>query len=88
MVQISSKFFALGVFVFGVSAISLPKRTVAQVESDLAAISAQVTTLDTDINAFPATGGTITEALVLYHILTSHYYRSSVDRQSTQLREI
>lgn len=65
MVQISSKFFTLGVFVLGVSAISLPKRTVAQVESDLAAISTQVTALDTDINAFPDTGGSLTAALVL-----------------------
>ncbi|KAJ7637249.1 hydrophobic surface binding protein [Mycena polygramma] len=32
------------------------KRTVAQVEADIASISTQVTTLDNDISAFPASG--------------------------------
>lgn len=57
-------FFALAAFLVG-SAVSSPtKRTVAQVESDIASISTQVTTLDNDITAFPNTGGSLINALV------------------------
>ncbi|KAJ7027979.1 hydrophobic surface binding protein [Mycena alexandri] len=42
------------------------KRTVAQVEADIASISSQVTTLDNAINAFPATGGSLTAALAIH----------------------
>ncbi|KAF7350366.1 Hydrophobic surface binding protein [Mycena venus] len=53
------------------------KRTVAQVESDIASISSQVTTLDNDIKGFPASG--LVGALVLaaafpsacFHVLLS-----------------
>ena len=64
MVQIISKFLILGAIVLGVSAISLPKRTIAQVEKDIASIHTQVTSLDSSINAFPDSGGSINAALV------------------------
>ncbi|KAF7978610.1 hypothetical protein HWV62_45348 [Athelia sp. TMB] len=65
MVQIASKFLALGAVVLSASAISLPKRTVAQVESDIAAISTQVTSLDNSINTFPDSGGSLSAALAI-----------------------
>ena len=63
MVQIKSA------FVFLLSAASLAvatphKRTVAQVEADIATISSKVTSLDSLINAYPSTGGTLLGALV------------------------
>ncbi|KZP17221.1 hypothetical protein FIBSPDRAFT_1047028 [Athelia psychrophila] len=65
MVQITSKFLALGIMILGASARSLSKRDVAKVESDIAAISTQVTSLDTAINAFPNTGGSLNAALAI-----------------------
>ena len=64
MVQIASKFLALGAIFATTYALSLPKRDVTQVEADIASISTQVTNLDNAINAFPDTGGSITAALV------------------------
>ncbi|KAF7970485.1 hypothetical protein HWV62_45328 [Athelia sp. TMB] len=65
MVQIISKFLVLGAIMLGVSAISLPKRTVSQVETDIATIHTQVTSLDTSINAFPNSGGSLNAALAI-----------------------
>lgn len=64
MVQIASKFLVLSVLFAATYAVSLPKRDVTQVETDIASISTQVTSLDTVVNAFPDTGGSITDALV------------------------
>ena len=48
-----------------VSASTLPvKRTVAQVEADIANIATQVATLDSAIDAYPNPGGTLAGALV------------------------
>lgn len=49
--------FIIGSALIG-SVLSAPnfKRTVAQVEADIANISSQVTSLDTAINAFPGSG--------------------------------
>ncbi|KAF9491733.1 hydrophobic surface binding protein [Pleurotus eryngii] len=59
-------FFALAAFLVG-SAVSSPtKRTVAQVESDIASISTQVTTLDNAITAFPNSGGSLANALAIH----------------------
>ncbi|TFK33388.1 hydrophobic surface binding protein A-domain-containing protein [Crucibulum laeve] len=41
--------------------------TVANVEADIATISSQVTALDNAINAFPATGGTLLQALTIHN---------------------
>ncbi|KAJ7509428.1 hydrophobic surface binding protein [Mycena galericulata] len=54
MVQISRSFFSLSLL--AVSLATPVKRTVAQVEVDIASISSQVTALDNDINGFPASG--------------------------------
>jgi len=54
MVQFSRLFFSLSVI--AVSFAIPAKRTVAQVEADIASISSQVTTLDNDIKGFPASG--------------------------------
>ncbi|KDQ22163.1 hypothetical protein PLEOSDRAFT_1079640 [Pleurotus ostreatus PC15] len=64
-------FFAFAAFLVG-SAVSSPtKRTVAQVESDIASISTQVTTLDNDITAFPNTGGSLLNALAIHTASTN-----------------
>lgn len=55
------------VFLVSIAAVGLAtpvKRTVAQVNADIASISSKVTALDTAINSFPATGGTLLAALV------------------------
>ncbi len=62
MVQLSSFFAALTVVTAVCSAPT--KRTVAQVEADIATISTQVTALDNAITAFPDTGGSLINALV------------------------
>lgn len=64
MVQLISAFFLIAALVTGAISVPHAKRDVAQVESDIASISTQVTTLDNDINAFPATGGSLLNALV------------------------
>ncbi|KAJ6608285.1 hydrophobic surface binding protein A-domain-containing protein [Mycena sp. CBHHK59/15] len=69
MVQLSHFFVALSLLSVGFS--SPAKRTVAQVESDIASISTQVTTLDNAIKAFPATGGTLLQALTIHTDATS-----------------
>ncbi|KAJ6492148.1 hydrophobic surface binding protein [Mycena sanguinolenta] len=54
MVQFTRSFFSL---CFIAATFALPtKRTVAQVEADIASVSSQVTTLDNDIKGFPASG--------------------------------
>ncbi|KAF9459839.1 hydrophobic surface binding protein [Collybia nuda] len=63
MVHISSTL--LLAFAFVATAISTPlKRTVAEIQADIADISAQVTSLDQKITAFPATGGSLAAALI------------------------
>ncbi|KAJ7207202.1 hydrophobic surface binding protein, partial [Mycena pura] len=54
MVQLSLSLFVLSLF--AVSFTNPVKRTVAQVESDIATISTQLTSLDNDIKGFPASG--------------------------------
>jgi len=71
MVQIVSKFLALGAVFATAYSLSLPKRDVSQVESDIASISTQVTSLDNAINAFPDTGGSLTAALAINTAATS-----------------
>ncbi|KAJ7611149.1 hydrophobic surface binding protein [Mycena rosella] len=69
MVQFSRLIFSLSLFA---AAFATPvKRTVAQVEADIASISAQVTTLDNAIKAFPATGGSLVAALTIHTDATS-----------------
>ncbi|KAF7358777.1 Hydrophobic surface binding protein [Mycena sanguinolenta] len=54
MVQFTRSFFSLCLIA---ASFALPtKRTVAQVEADIASVSSQVTTLDNDIKGFPASG--------------------------------
>ncbi|KAK7046608.1 hydrophobic surface binding protein [Favolaschia claudopus] len=55
MVQFTRSLFSL-CLVAAAFATPLFKRTVAQVESDIASISSQVTTLDNNIKGFPASG--------------------------------
>ncbi|KAJ7727764.1 hydrophobic surface binding protein [Mycena metata] len=69
MVQFSR--FLLSLSLLAVGLASPVKRTVAQVEADIASISAQVTTLDNNINAFPNTGGSLVAALAIHTDATS-----------------
>lgn len=64
MIYFAAKLFLLASL--AVSSITSPihKRDFAQVTADITAISDQVTVLDNDINAFPDTGGTLTQAFV------------------------
>lgn len=64
MVRILSPYFVLIALAATTYASPTKRSTVAQVEADLATIQTQVTTLDTDINNFPATGGTVLQLLV------------------------
>ncbi|KAJ7752474.1 hydrophobic surface binding protein [Mycena maculata] len=54
MVYFSRLFLSLSLVAASLAAPA--KRTVAQVEADIATISSQVTALDNDINGFPASG--------------------------------
>ncbi|KAJ7096650.1 hydrophobic surface binding protein [Mycena belliarum] len=64
MVQLSRLLFSFSLLA---AAVTTPvKRTVAQVEADIASISAQVTTLDNAIKAFPNTGGSLAAALAIH----------------------
>ncbi|KAF8960434.1 hydrophobic surface binding protein [Flammula alnicola] len=65
MVQLTTSF----VFLLSLATLGLTtpvKRTVAQVEADIADISTKVTSLDNAINAFPLTGGTLAAALGIH----------------------
>ena len=64
MVQLSSSFFTLAVFVTSCLAGPLVGRDAATVEADLVKVQGQIQTLDNDINAFPDSGGSIVQALV------------------------
>jgi hypothetical protein len=71
MVQLSRLIFSLSLLA---ASVATPlKRTVAQVESDIANISSQVTTLDNNIKAFPGSGlaGALVPALQLLRCLRS-----------------
>ncbi|KAK7445737.1 hypothetical protein VKT23_014732 [Stygiomarasmius scandens] len=69
------KVFAILASVAALALASPFKRTVAQVETDLRNIATQVTTLDNNINAFPNSGGSLTQALAIHtaaqNLLTS-----------------
>ncbi|KAJ7151222.1 hydrophobic surface binding protein [Mycena filopes] len=60
------------------------KRTVAQVEADIASISTQVTTLDNDIKAFPNTGGSLAAALAIHSAATS--LETSINQGTTDVK--
>lgn len=64
MVQIKSTAFVLLLSAVYLAVATPHKRTVAQVEADIAAISSKVKTLDGQITAYPVTGGTLLSALV------------------------
>ncbi|KAK0195399.1 hydrophobic surface binding protein [Armillaria mellea] len=70
MVQISTGLLLLFSVVTASSAL-VTKRTVAQVESDIANIATQVTALDNSIKAFPDTGGSLLSALAIHSSATS-----------------
>ncbi|KAG7446292.1 hydrophobic surface binding protein [Guyanagaster necrorhizus] len=70
MVQIPTGLFLLLSVVTATSAIPT-KRTVAQVEADIADIVTQVDALDSSINAFPATGGSLLAALAIHSSATT-----------------
>ncbi|KAL0958505.1 hypothetical protein HGRIS_000647 [Hohenbuehelia grisea] len=81
MVQISVLFFAASLFA---SAFASPvKRTVAQVEADLADISSRVTTLDNNINAFPNSGGSLAAALGIHTAATN--LATALDKGTTDV---
>ncbi|KAJ7747184.1 hydrophobic surface binding protein [Mycena maculata] len=65
MVQISRLIAFLSVASLGLALVV--QRDATQVEGDLTKISAQVTTLDNAILAFPETGGTLTQALFVHN---------------------
>ncbi|THH14456.1 hypothetical protein EW146_g5882 [Bondarzewia mesenterica] len=70
MVRITS---AIVVFSFVLAALASPlsKRTVAQVESDISNINDQVNSLNTAIEAFPDSGGSLSEALAIHTSATN-----------------
>ncbi|KAK0461274.1 hydrophobic surface binding protein [Desarmillaria tabescens] len=53
------------------SSALITKRTVAQVEADIANIATQVNALDSSIKAFPDTGGSLISALAIHSSATS-----------------
>jgi len=67
MVQLSRLLFSLSLL--AASFATPVKRTVAQVEADITSISSQVTTLNNDINGFPASG--LVGALNIHNAATS-----------------
>jgi len=69
--RIASRYFIIAVLAVSGGAFRLAhKRDVAKVEADIATISAQVTTLDNDVNAFPASGGSLVAALGIHVVAT------------------
>lgn len=66
MVRILSSPLVVAALVAIACASPTKRSTIAQVEADIAQINTQVTALDTGIESFPATGGTITQLLVSY----------------------
>ncbi|KAF9259729.1 hypothetical protein L218DRAFT_812563, partial [Marasmius fiardii PR-910] len=58
-------------------------RTVAQVEADIATISSQINTLDTDINSFPNSGGSLIQALAIHTAATNLV--SSINKGTTDV---
>ncbi|KAF8895811.1 hydrophobic surface binding protein [Mucidula mucida] len=82
MVQLSSFFAALTVVTAVCSAPT--KRTVAQVEADIATISTQVTALDNAITAFPDTGGSLINALAIHSSATTLISTLSTATTDTQ----
>ncbi|KAJ7152658.1 hydrophobic surface binding protein [Mycena crocata] len=82
MVQFSSLLFSLTLVT---ACLATPvKRTVAQVEADITTISAQVTSLDNAINAFPNTGGTLASALAIHSAATT--LETSVNQGTTDVK--
>ncbi|KAF8498872.1 hydrophobic surface binding protein A-domain-containing protein [Gautieria morchelliformis] len=61
-------FSAFVVLISALAASALPfnKRTVAQVESDIATINSQLTTLNSAINSFPDSGRSLTQAWAIH----------------------
>uniref|UniRef100_A0A0W0GE37 Putative hydrophobic surface binding protein n=1 Tax=Moniliophthora roreri TaxID=221103 RepID=A0A0W0GE37_MONRR len=75
MVQLS----ILSLCLFAAAAFATPvKRTVAQVEADIATMSSQVTSLNNQIQAFPNSGGSLTNALAIFNAA------AALDRSITQ----
>ena len=81
MVRIASALLVLP-FIFGSLASPLLRRTVAQVESDITGISTQVDALNTAIQAFPTSGGSLVDALVRLTYLP--FQSVALDDSSTQ----
>jgi len=78
--------FSVLLFIASLSAsgFSIPaKRTVSQVETDIASISGQVTTLDNAINSFPNTGGSLLAALAIHTDSTS--LQSSLNQATSDI---
>jgi len=66
MVAFSARAFFVATLVAAVSAGTISfKRSAATIEADIAKISTQVNSLDSSINAFPTTGGTLFQALAI-----------------------
>ncbi|KAJ7840251.1 hydrophobic surface binding protein A-domain-containing protein [Mycena leptocephala] len=68
MVQLSLVFFSLCLLTTFASPV---KRWVVQLENDIRNIGAQITILDNNITAFPSTGPTLVQALVIHTDLTN-----------------
>lgn len=88
MVRLATSFIFIAGLV--VSGIATPfKRTVAQVEADIASISSQTTTLDNNIKSFANPGGTLAQALVCFCCVLRHFLRRwyKYTRPSTPVRK-
>lgn len=77
MVRILSSAVAIAALATSGLALNLPKRDVAKVESDLASISTQVTTLDKAITAL-TTSSSLLDALVSMRIFASDYFLTTL----------
>jgi hypothetical protein len=64
MVQVTRALVILSIAALGLAAVL--KRDAATVEADLAVLTSQVTALDSAVQAFPLTGGTLAEAMVVH----------------------
>lgn len=71
MVQLSAFFITLltAASLAATGTASIVRRTVAQVEADIATIGKQLNSLDASIKAFPTSGGTLPQALVCIHVI-------------------
>ncbi|KAF7967642.1 hypothetical protein HWV62_45346 [Athelia sp. TMB] len=71
MVYISAKFITLAALFVSTSALTIGKRDVAALQSQIATISTDITNLDTAIDAYPNSGGSLSAGLAINTLATT-----------------